>query len=157
MKDLEKFKQDWIAHKRAKRGTKTDTFLQLLRDWGFSPVCSGPSTGLAQWTLENYTMTPSNGSWFNKLASRKGKGIYRLLGELLGVEDPTESSAERLPQTPPAHDGRSTEQPLSQSGSIQSLQISGFAIDEADEIEKETYDTLKSRVRRLICFPLTFT
>lgn len=111
MKDLEKFKQDWIAHKRGKRGTKTDTFLQLLRDWGFTPVCNGPSTGLAQWTLENYTMTPSNGSWFNKLASRKGKGIYRLLGELLGVEDPTESSAERLPQTQPLHGGHNSEQP----------------------------------------------
>jgi hypothetical protein len=33
---------------------------------------------------------------------------------------------------------------------FESLQISGFAIDEADEIEKETYDTLKSRVRQMI-------
>jgi hypothetical protein len=120
MKDLEKFKQDWMAHKRGKRGTKTDTFLQLLRDWGFSPVCSGPSTGLSTWTLENYTMTPSNGSWFNKLASRKGKGIYRLLGELLGVEDPTLSQAPDSSIAPPdhEHDGhvyRSSEQPLQPS------------------------------------------
>lgn len=39
--------------------------------------------------------------------------------------------------------------PLDDPKKFDSMQISGFMIDEADEIEKDIYDTLKSRVREM--------
>lgn len=40
--------------------------------------------------------------------------------------------------------------PLDEVKKFDSLKISGFLIDEADEIDKEIYDTLKSRVRQIL-------